>query len=368
MKTKISAYQLFCAIAIVPFSSAILLNLIEEAKQDSWIAVLIYMLPAILLQILYTSLWRKYPGDTIVTYLPKIFGKFIGYSLGVLYIIYFAYIAARILRTDSVLVTINVMVQMPVIISSLVFLLVATYVVFTGMENLFRGAHILLPLVLFLVIAIWLISFATPKIIKFYNLKPVLEEGIISVIKKGWTAISFPYGETILFAMFYPSVVESSKVRKAAILATILTGILVVSHEVWHTAILGVDVAGNFLFPFYEAVRTLRIGETLDRLDIIAIIFMVIGGIAKIAFYMYGAMLGAAQLLKIKDTKYLAIPFGIVILISSQLIAKNYPQHININNNFVLKYLHPTFQIIIPIAALLVHYIRNGGKSNSNNK
>lgn len=71
VKVKISAYQLFISIAIFIQGTATLFYLVPEAKQDAWITMLIYIIPAIVLQIIYTSLWSKYPDDTLITYLPK---------------------------------------------------------------------------------------------------------------------------------------------------------------------------------------------------------------------------------------------------------------------------------------------------------
>ncbi len=64
MKVRISAYQIFSSIILVPYGSAILFLITPKAKQDAWIALLIYIIPGVILQIIYTSLWSKYPQDT----------------------------------------------------------------------------------------------------------------------------------------------------------------------------------------------------------------------------------------------------------------------------------------------------------------
>jgi len=113
VKTKISAYQLFSAIVMVPYGSAVLFLITPTAKQDAWIAMFIYIIPGIILQLIYVKLWQKYPKDTIVTYMPKIFGKVIGYTLSILYIIYFAYEAARATRDIIEIIIMAVMPRMP---------------------------------------------------------------------------------------------------------------------------------------------------------------------------------------------------------------------------------------------------------------
>jgi len=161
--------------------------------------------------------------------------------------------------------------------------------------------------------------FFTPDALNFYNLMPVLEKGIFSVIKEGWKLITYPYGETI-------------------VLAIIFQRILLTLNIIMFISVLGINFASTSLFPLLQ---------TFNRLDIFVILIMIIGGFIKVSFYMYGAMLGISQLIKLDGTKYLALPLGIVIFITSMLIASNYPQHIYIGQVLTLTYIHLPLVVIV---------------------
>ena len=358
MKTKISAYQLFSAIVMVPYGTAVLFLITPKAKQDAWIAMLIYIIPGIILQLIYVELWKKYPKDTIVTYMPKIFGKVIGYTVSVIYITFFAYEAARATRDIIEVIETAIMPRMPMYIIGIVFISTVIYGTYTGIENLSRLCCVFLILFSFLLVLKWVLFFSMPDAIKFSNLKPVLEKGIFSVIKEGWKLITFPYGETILLAMLYPSVVESSRVRKSAVLAIILLGLLLTLNTIMFISTLGVNFAITSLIPLLQTYRIIKIGETFNRLGVFFIIFMIIGGFIKVSFFMYGSILGISQLIKLDDTKYLALPLGIVVFITSLLIASNYPQHIYIGQVLILKYIILPLAVIIPVIALIVYYLK----------
>lgn len=364
MKTKISAYQLFSNIILFEYGTASLFYLVPKTKQDAWIAMLIYIIPAIILQLIYTTLWNKYPNDNIITFMPKIFGKFIGYILSVIYIAYFTYIASRVVRDLSELTQVSIMPKMPLLIISLMFVILNIYSTFTGLENISRFSQIFLPFSVIFIIMSWLFISTTPGALKLNNLKPMFEKGIIFVVKEGWPLITFPFGESILFTMLYSSVVETTKVRKTVIFATITIGIILALNNLLFISVLGVDFASTSLFPLLQTLRIMKIGETFDRLDIFVILVLIIGGFFKVSLFMYGAMQGAAQLTNLKDTKYLAVPFGIITLITSQLIAKNYPQHIKIGLDFTVKYIHMPLIIIVPLMALLIYYIKAFFKKN----
>lgn len=359
MKTKISVSQLFSAIVLVPFGSAVLFYINPKAKQDAWIAILFYIIPAVLLQLIYISLWNKYPEDTLVTYMPKIFGKIIGYSLSVIYIIFFAYEAARVLRDFSELVAISSMQRLRPYLTSLMLMLTVAYVLFNGIEVLSRIMHVCLYLWIFFFICEWVFLYTTPEELKFYNLEPILENGFIPIIKDSWKLITFPFGESVIFTMFFPLVKEKSKVKKAAVFATILEGILLALNTIMFLSVLGVNFASTSLFPLLQTLRIMHIGSTFDRLDIFIILIMILVGFLKIGFFTYGAVLGTCQLLKVKDTKYISLIFCTIVTITSMLIARNYPQHIYIGQTITLTYIHLPLAIIVPIIALLIYNIKS---------
>ncbi|WP_298843711.1 GerAB/ArcD/ProY family transporter [uncultured Clostridium sp.] len=356
-KTKISAYQLFSAIVMMPYGTAALYLITPEAKQDAWIAMLIYIIPAIILQLIYVELWKKYPKDTIVTYMPKIFGKVIGYTLSVVYIIFFAYEAARDTRDIIEIILIAVMPRMSMYIIGIVFMSTVIYATYTGIENLSRVCQIFLILFVFIFVMKWLFLFSMPDAINVYNLKPVLEKGIFPVIKKGWLLITFPYGESIVLTMLYPLVTESSRVRKSAVLAIIFLGILLTANTIMFISVLGLNFASTSLFPLLQTYRIMKIGEFFSRFGVFFVLFVIMGDFIKVGFSMYGSMLGLSQLIKLEDTKYLALPLGILVFITSLLIASNFPQHIYIGQ-LTSTYILLSLAVIIPIIALIVYYLK----------
>lgn len=358
MKIKISVYQMASAIIMVSLGSSVLFLITPDAKQDAWISMLIYILPGVVMQLVYVHLWKKYPDSTPIEYMPKIFGNILGYSLSIIYIVFFAYEAARVLRDITELILISSMPRISIYIIIFLLTLISSYYAYLGLECMCRLTNIFFYLWIIFFALEWLFLFTTPDAIKFYNLRPILQQGMIATIKISWKLMLFPYGETILFTMFLPLIKEVSKVKKYSVLSIILVGIILSLNTIMFIAVLGPDLASNGLFPFLRTIRLMRIGQTFDRLDVFVILILMIGGVIKISFFMYGSMLGSAKLLKLKDIKYLTVPFGIAIFFASIFIAKNYPQHIYIGQMITLTYIHIPLVVFIPILALFVYYTR----------
>jgi spore germination protein KB len=368
METKISPYQLFAIMVLFSFGSSILFFLTPDAKQDAWLVLLFYIPVGMLEQLMYIKLFYQYPNDTIVTYMPKIFGIYIGSLVSVLYIIYFTYQAGRIIRDFTELILISSMPEMSPLIVAITLTIIFVYGAFSGLENISRAAQLILPLWIFIFIVLFLLIYATPDVVKFQNLKPLLEKDIPSLIKDGWLLVTFPYGETVLFTMFYSSVNDSKKVRKISLFAILFLGCVLSLNTIMFITTLGVKIATSALFPLFESMRLVQLGF-LSKLDILIIIIMISGGFFKVSLLTYASMSGTAQLIKLKDPKYLAIPFGIAIAIISRLIAKNYPEHIITGLKVNPLQVNFPIQIIVPLIALIVYYIRkllkNPKKHNS---
>jgi spore germination protein (amino acid permease) len=359
MKKKISIYQFFVLMTILPYGSASLFFLAPEAKQDAWICLLSYSLIGILLQIIYITLYNKYPEDTLVTYMPKIYGKFIGSILGIMYIVYFTYAATRVFRDFSELISAFSLQHTSKLIFGMVFIITIIYAIYNGIENISNLVQLCFLIIIIIKIGSFFLISSMSDVVKLYNLKPILSDGILSVLKKSWRLIAFPYGETLVFTMLYPLVIENNKIKKVAILSIVTEAILLSLNNILFISTLGVNFATSTNFPLLETYRLIQISDFFSKTDIIFILLFLVGGFFKICIFLYAAVLGTSQILNLKNTRFLSIPFGIIVLISSLLIAKNYPQHIKTGLGYVINYVHIPMQIIIPIITLLVYYIKN---------
>lgn len=357
MKDKITSYQFFILMILLPYGSAVLFYLVPETKQDVWIAMLFYSLVGVFLQLMYLTLYYKYPKDTLVTYLPKIYGKFLGNIFSIVYIAYFTYIASRVLRDFEEIIAQSSLDLTPMIFIGIAFMIIVTYGVSKGLKVIANFAQFSFFVIILMPVFVWMLASLKPDFIKLYNLKPILQDGFIDLIKRGWMLIAFPYGETIAFTMIYPYVSEHNKIRKAAIASIFVESIILSLTHILAITTMGVGYSSSYISSFLLVIRNINI-FFLERIDVLFIVILVLGGFFKITILMYTAVLGAAQVLKLKDIKLLAIPFGIIIIILSKVIAGNYSEHIEIGLNFVVKYIHIPLQIIFPALTIFVFYIR----------
>lgn len=111
-------------------------------------------------------------------------------------------------------------------------------------------------------------------------------------------------------------------------------------------------------FPLYTAIGMVDLGDFIMNLDALAILMMVLGGFFKLGAFMYGTVLGTAQLFKLESYHPLLIPWGTIILAMSFIIASNYTQHIYIGWKISIPYIFFPLYIVIPILLWIIAAIR----------
>ncbi|WP_338449729.1 GerAB/ArcD/ProY family transporter [Niallia oryzisoli] len=362
---KISRNQLFILIVLLELGSALLVPTAIEAKQDAWLAILIAMGGGLFLFSIYLYLFQQYPDIPLTEYLPVIFGKAAGRFLAFLYVLYFTYIASRLLRTFGEMLSTIAYRDTPIIITNLLFICVVMYAVRKGIEVLARAGELFF-IFLYLLAISGFILIVVSGLIELNQLRPILEEGFMPVLKSAFTqTLYYPFGEVIVFAMILPYLNHPKQVKITSMLALGLSGINLAIVMVINISVIGVDLTVRSPYPLLSTIQSIQIAKFLERLDVYFMFAMIIGGFFKISLYLYAAAVGAANLFRIKESARLVFPLGFVILIMSLSIASNSVEHKREGVELVTVVLHLPFQVIIPLLLLIVIFLKKRYKNGA---
>lgn len=357
-KAKISTHQLFVLIVLFEFGSAILVPLAIEAKQDAWLAILIGLLGGFCIFLIYHALYSYYPDIPLTEYLQKILGSFMGRILAFLYILYFLYISARVLRDLGELLITAFYPESPLFLMNALMLIVVVYTVRKGIEVLVRTGELIFILIALLgIIGFILISISGS--IHISHLQPVLEEGFRPVLKTAFTTLYFPFGEIIVFTMIFPFLKNPKKAKKTGLLAIGLSGMILALIMALNICVLGVSLLLRTQFPLLTTIQTIELAGFLERLDVTFMLSSVFAGFFKVGVFFYASVEGTASLFKIKESTVLVYPLGLTVLLLSILIASNFSEHVYKGLQVVPLYIHLPFQVVIPAFLLLIAFIKN---------
>ncbi|MBT2759192.1 GerAB/ArcD/ProY family transporter [Mesobacillus foraminis] len=364
-KAKISAYQLFVLMLLFELGSAILVPLAIDAKQDAWLAILFGWAGGIVVFWMQYRLFHSYPDLVPTEYMQKILGKFLGRILGFMYILFFVYLSSRDLRDFGEMLLTFAYIETPLFIVNGLFVLVIIYALRKGIEVLARTGEIFF-IMMYILAFMGFVLIIFSGLIDINNLKPVLEAGILPVLKVGFTeTIFFPFGEAIVFSMLLPYLANPRKAKLTSFFALTLSGINIAIVMIMNISVLGVDLTSRSQFPLLSTVQTIQVAEFLERLDVFFMLAMVIGIFFKASIYLYGAIAGAAVLFKVKKPSNLVYPLGLIALFMSVTIASSYSEHLYEGRYAGLFFIFPAFMIIIPFLLLVISQIKNRKRRSS---
>ncbi|WP_129730480.1 GerAB/ArcD/ProY family transporter [Ectobacillus funiculus] len=357
-KQKISPFQLFTLMFLFELGTTVVVGIGLTAKQDAWWIILLSTGPGMLLFLIYSSLYRQNENLPLTTYIPRVLGRYIGYPMSVLYILFFMYEAARDVRDLIELLIISIIPETSMWIIGVVIVLLITYAVYWGIEPLARAGEIFFFVIVILgtIGALFIFVSDVIKLKHFLPLFQIKWKTIVTNILP--ETVNLPFGEAVTFTMLFPYLNQSNMVRKAGGSAIVLAGIVLSFTVALEIAALGSYIASTSVFPLLTLTQKINVLNFLQRLDAIAISVLIICVFFKITVFFYAAIIGITNMFKIKKRIYPIGLVGIIILIASILMASNTIQHLDTGTKILPVYLFIPLQIVFPLFLLAVTWIR----------
>ncbi|MFD2043771.1 endospore germination permease [Ornithinibacillus salinisoli] len=329
--------------------------IIGYAGRDSWISLLLAIIPAILIGVTVALLSQRYPGCTMVEYSQLILGKWLGKLVVIIFLIYFLHEASLSIRGFGEFYTAAVTPRTPIFVYLIAILMLAVYAVRCGLEVIVRTNQVIL--VSLIPIGI-LASILTHKDKDYHNFLPILEDSIRPTLDGTMTLLSV-YSSIFVLSMIFSFVKDTKQLKRYSVITMLILIIMFIGPVTGVVAIYGEERAQGLYFPTFLILRDIQMGA-LQRLDILGILLWSLGSFAKVTLFLYALALGLAQLFKVEDHKILVIPIAallsIVSIINSEDLIGIY--------RFLTDYYpyYATFiGFILPLVLLIISQFRKPG-------
>ncbi len=359
MDEKISGRQLTLLLFCILISTTILILpalMVQEAKQDAWLSMILVAAFGILTGLLQVRLGLRFPGKTIIEYSKEIAGRFPGALLGLSYIFLLFYFNVLIIREFLELLKSEFFPETPMEIFAVVIVLAAAYIIRRGLEVLCRTNEILLPFELLFIIGGVLLIF---KDLEFTRLLPVLSGGLLPVLKGAYPATGF-VAETNLVAMILPALNIPRQAAKSVVTAVVATGLVHTVLSVAVIALLGSATMDRF-FSVIDLFRYISVGGIIERQEALVMAIWTGTGLVKIGLYYYCTCLGLARWTGLRDYRPLVFPIGLLLVLVSIIHFPN----IAVLRETILKIIPAalSIQVGLPLLLLIIAAIRGIGGS-----
>ncbi|MGG1368187.1 GerAB/ArcD/ProY family transporter [Priestia megaterium] len=366
-KAKVSVIQLFTMMFIFNLGTALIVAYGINAKKDAWLAILLGMCMGMVLFFIYYSLFRQYPTLPLTGYARKILGKYLGWIIGLLYVLLFLYMAARNVRDFGDLLVSSTLTQTPLLAVNFSLVIMICYVLYLGIEVLGRTAEVFIVILLLFGVAGNFFVLVSGDF-DFNQIRPFLEQGWKLPLRVAFRDVFFfPFGEMIVFTMLLPYLNRPKLVKKVWLSAIVSSGLLLSWTAILNIAVLSVDVVERSVFPTLLTIGKVNLFDFIERLDAIVVFTMLITVFFKVSIFLYGAVIGIVDLFKLNNRQQILLPIGVIIIFLSMTMASSFSEHLEEGHD-VLHYYFIGFHLLIPLLMFLVSMIRNGFKKKGRSK
>lgn len=371
-EARISRWQFSMLLLGFLIGTSTLLIPVGPAGRDSWLSLAVASVAGMIHAAMALTLALRFAGKLPARYFREACGKIVGTILTAGYIWFCMHLASLIAQNIAQIYLTSVLLLTPqsVIIGAMTFLaMVGTYV---GIEPLCRSAELISPMLVTAMLSVTALVFATKDVAKPQYLLPILEKGILPVLKSSVMNFTFPFAEAVVFLSVIPyvnveaSIVGSGVLRvdsqakhslsKYYLGAVAFAGGLLCLIQVRNVMVLGTHV-DKFVFTSMHAVEMINVGEFIQRLDALILFVWTFASFIKMTVCLFAACVNASELLGVTDYRTLVFPIGATVGLLGQTLYRNVVEMVEFAV-FSWPLYALFFEVLIPLGVLIAAIVR----------
>jgi spore germination protein KB len=353
-KEVISERQGIILIMLYIIGSTLIVGLGGEAKQDSWIAVIIGLAMASLMVLVYSKILSRFPGKDLFDIVQITMGRKIGKLISVLMIWYAFHLGALALRNMSEFTNTLVFPDTPVIVPMIFITFLLVWGVKEGLEVLGRWSEFFVWVIVLLFFFMTTLSITQMDL---EHIKPIFGSGAKKIFASAFSIFSFPFSETVVFTMVFSNIAKVKNYTKTFVLGLFGGGLIVLLAALRGILVLGSYFVSRLYFSAYIAISLIHVGHFIQRIEIGVVIIFIICAFVKISMCLLAACKGISKVFEFGEYNFIATPIAVLMLCFSFIIYKNTMEMSEWAFKVYPFYAFP-FEVIIPLIIFLVVEIK----------
>lgn len=267
--------------------------------------------------------------------------------------IFFLLVTSILMRTLAALISNLFLYRTPIeLVLAISYILIA-YGVRKGIETIARTCEVLGPV--YLLSLVTLFACLIPKV-AISRLKPLLTHGVYPFVS-GIPFILGYLGICIIMGMYIPICNRPKNGFLAKFIAVSIGSSMIILLVCISTGIFGAEQAGNMINPGFQLARLVRVGDFIERMEIIWFMVAIAAGIMTSANLIWAFSLGISQIAHLNTYKPFVYPAVLIAYILSLTSFNNVVELINFSLYsycFIAIFVGTGLEMLLFIAALIL--------------
>ncbi|MFD1445964.1 GerAB/ArcD/ProY family transporter [Oceanobacillus profundus] len=360
---RIQAFYLFFIIVSMQIGVGILgvpRLVFSEAKQDSWISILVAAAYVIIVLLVMLLILKQYDNADIHGIHRDIFGKWLGKIFSTVYILYFGIAFYSVLLTYIEVVKVFVFPDVSNFVMGLLLISLTIYGVLGGLRVIIGVSFV------FGVLANWILFLLIhPALqIDFNHYLPLFQAPFVDILK-GARATSYTFmGFEILF-LVYPFIQNKNKVRITSLLAVSWSALLVLSATMLAIGFFSAEQLERREWAVLVLFKTQSF-PFVERFDYIVVAELMMVVVPSLLFLMWGLTYSMKRVYKVKQKPTLYV-VAIIFLIGTFFFEKHFETQrvINFAEQFGFWFIYVYPFVLLPLVLFKKRLKKRKGAGSS---
>lgn len=354
MKTKtVSIAQAVSLYVLMIIGTSVIVGPDSSAKQDTWVAVLIGLVASLPFLLMQIRLYRLFPDQTMEQIIVHVLGKAFGKVIMVSFAIYSISLGAMVSRNISEFIETVSMPRTPQYFLEIAMVLLAIWSAKSGLTTMGRCAFYgVFPIAMIVILPA---AIGLPDM-KVEHILPVFATDFKTMSSAAFSFMSFPFMETLILGTQLYQLRKGQNHYKALYIGILIGGLLLALINVRNIAILGPIINSVMVFPGYDAVSVIQLGDFFTRFEAVATASLILCSFMKMSICLLVASKGVAFSLGVKDYRDVVVAVAMVILLLSSYMYDNIMQMLQFAASY--RYYALPLQILSPLVLWIVAEIK----------
>ncbi|MCT4508897.1 MAG: endospore germination permease [Tepidibacter sp.] len=341
----VSDKQAIYLISILLIGSSSIMVMGIQAKKDAWLSILLGMLLAFPITLIYARLHSIFPKNNLFDIAEICFGKFIGKIICLLYVWFTLHNASLILENIGSFINTVSLDETPILVPKIFMTILCVIIVKQGIVIISDWVEFFFPVIIFLLGVLFILL--VPKM-DINNILPILNNGLKPILGGAISVFSFPFAETYVFTMIFYNMENKKSPYKVYLYGLLMGGFIMCSIALTNLLLLGEYIVSLSYYPTYLAAERINFFNTIQRIEVLIAIVLILGAFAKISIFLFASCKGLAKVFNLTNYKFIVFPMGLMIIVATYFQNHNTMEIFEFANN-IWPFYSSIFEVILPV-------------------
>lgn len=324
------------------------------AKSSAWISSIVAGVVGMGVVGIWLAARPTQPATSVPDWFSQVLGRFGGFVINSLYLLFFLIMCGITLRHIVELVSTAILPKTPNVVVLFLFAVTAAVVARLGIEVITRSAQVYIGITL---LAYLLLIVGVGPYVQFENLQPILDKGMRPVVVGAIPSIA-AVSLTGIGIWASPYLHGRATLVRVTALAALFSGLSIILINLLAQGLFSYRGVENMLIPALAVARSVRLGRILERLDVALLGGWLVIAFVATAFLIYLAGTQVAWLGRTRHYRPFVLPVAVIASTMALVLVRSDAELSEWVNTGAFSPYVLFHTLVLPILILLLHLFR----------